>query len=160
MAYKSITDDQIARGRGAKQELFQQVRDNQEDLNERIGATGGESANIVNQVAIGNFPAGKVIETYRTTRPVILQEAVLSIIEVFSDAAEEMILDILHGTTADISAATTIFKTKPTVPASAGETSGNAEFLDDLGELPPGTYIYVMFEKYQANVKASHIILR
>ena len=160
MVFTSILDSEIARGKPNSTELFGKIQGNLEDLNSRIGATGGESVHIINQVATGLFPGNQVIEVYRASRAVTLTECILTVLETHSNSSSELIIDVLTNTSASVGSATTIFQTKPSVVATAGRISSNAAFTSGLGEISAGTYFFLKFDQYQTNVKSSHIILR
>ena len=160
MAFQSIARESIDRGRGAKKELFDLIADNLDDLNGRVGGSGGQSATIFNDSLVGFFPIDTVFGIYVTPEPLELQECVISVIDTIENKSALIELDILSGLNASVTQATSIFQTRPTVENIKGRTSGNAVFKPDAISVAAGTYFFLTFKKYPDSAKLSHLILR
>lgn len=160
MVFKSITNNEIEVGKPLKATLAARIKENLDDLNTRVTATGTVVREIFNDLAIGFFLDQTTIGSYRTIGDTIPTEAFVAIVDTFTDdAANNLEIDILKGAGPDIDAATTIFATRPTVAAEKGGVSIGSAFIDGLS-VSPGDYFFLQVIAFRANIKAFQIILR
>lgn len=152
MAFNTLDPTQFEVGRPVRKELWQTVKDNEDDHNNRLNAL----ETVASRVPIFNFPVTTlaqlsnatsigVLSLYRANQNLSLVQGQLEVIRAGVSGVTTM--DVLVGN--DVDSLVSVFSVKPQLDFSEGDNARSVNQIFSLSSVNEGQLIALTFDTIQ-----------